>query len=680
MQEIIRVGFIGNPNCGKTTLFNAYTGANLKVANWPGVTVEKKEGKTTYKGQEFQLIDLPGIYSLTSYTMEEKVSRECIMSEEVDVIVDVVDASCLERNLYLTLQLIELGKPVVLALNMMDIVEERGMEIDLHRLPEMLGIPCVAVSARKRTGLEILMHAVSHHKEYTRQSPLIHHHSEISDHVHNHHSEYAMVYTDEIEDKIDLLMEELKRRYPEIQNMRWHALKLLEQDEEIRKRYVLDMPEVLDRSYEKDLINQKYDFIEEVIDEILVNKSQKEERTERADRYMTGKWLGLPIFLLIMALVFFLTFTVGDWLKGYFEIALEVFSGAAGELLEAGNVSPMLQSLIVDGIISGVGGILTFLPNIFILFLALAFLEDSGYMARVAFVMDDIMSSLGLSGRAFLPMLLGFGCSVPAIMASRALEHRKDRLKTILVTPFMSCSARLPIYVLFSSMFFGKYAMAACYSMYLLGIVVAIATAYILSKLDGSRAEHALLIELPEYKAPNARTIAIYVWEKVKDYLSKAGTVIFLASIIMWFILNFGVGGYVTDISESFGSMIGKAAVPVFAPIGLGYWQIIVALISGIAAKEVVVSSCSVLFGIQNITTSGGMESFVGTLASLGFGAANAYALMTFCLLYVPCTATIATINREVGSKRLTCGIVLFQLVTAWCVSFVTYRVAGMLF
>ena len=428
------------------------------------------------------------------------------------------------------------------------------------------------------------------------------------------------------------------------------------------------------------MINQKYDFIEEVIDEILVNKSQKEERTERADRYMTGKWLGLPIFLLIMALVFFLTFTVGDWLKGYFEIALEVFSGAAGELLEAGNVSPMLQSLIVDGIISGVGGILTFLPNIFILFLALAFLEDSGYMARVAFVMDDIMSSLGLSGRAFLPMLLGFGCSVPAIMASRALEHRKDRLKTILVTPFMSCSARLPIYVLFSSMFFGKYAMAACYSMYLLGIVVAIATAYILSKLDGSRAEHALLIELPEYKAPNARTIAIYVWEKVKDYLSKAGTVIFLASIIMWFILNFGVGGYVTDISESFGSMIGKAAVPVFAPIGLGYWQIIVALISGIAAKEVVVSSCSVLFGIQNITTSGGMESFVGTLASLGFGAANAYALMTFCLLYVPCTATIATINREVGSKRLTCGIVLFQLVTAWCVSFVTYRVAGMLF
>ena len=393
---------------------------------------------------------------------------------------------------------------------------------------------------------------------------------------------------------------------------------------------------------------------------------------------MTGKWLGLPIFLLIMALVVFLTFTVGDWLKGYFETGLDLLTGFVGNAFEAAGVSPMIESLIVDGIISGVGGILTFLPNIFILFLALAFLEDSGYMARVAFVMDDIMGHLGLSGRAFLPMLLGFGCSVPAIMASRALEHRKDRLKTILVTPFMSCSARLPIYVLFSSMFFGKYAMVACYSMYLLGIMVAILTAYILSKVDGSKAENELLIELPEYKAPNARTIALYVWEKVKDYLTKAGTVIFLASIIMWVLLNFGTSGYVTDISESFGSLIGKAIVPFFAPLGLGYWQIVVALISGIAAKEVVVSSCSVLFGIQNITTAHGMNSFVTLLASMGFGAANAYSLMVFCLLYVPCTATIATINREVGSKKMTFGIILFQLAVAWVVSFIAYHIAGL--
>lgn len=676
--EIINVGFIGNPNCGKTTLFNAYTGANLKVANWPGVTVEKKEGKAFYKEQEFKLIDLPGIYSLTSYTMEEKVSRECIMSEEVDVIVDVVDASCLERNLYLTLQLIELGKPVVLALNMMDIVEERGMEIDLHRLPEMLGIPAIPVSARKKTGLEILMHAVAHHKDFAKQSPFIHHHPQRTGHIHNHHSEYAMVYHDDIEDKIDQIITQLDQKYPEVENKRWHAIKMLEQDKAVMDNHPLDMPSVLDRSYEKDIINQKYDFIEEIIQETLVNKVQKEERTDKIDRFMTSKWLGLPVFLGIMALVFFLTFTVGDWLKGYFEIGLEWISGGAGSLLEMWNVSPMLQSLIVDGIISGVGGILTFLPNIFILFLALAFLEDSGYMARVAFVMDDIMGHLGLSGRAFLPMLLGFGCSVPAIMASRALEHRKDRLKTILVTPFMSCSARLPIYVLFSSMFFGKNAMLACYSMYILGIVVAITTAFILSKIDGSKAEHALLIELPEYKTPNARTIAIYVWEKVKDYLSKAGTVIFIASIIMWFILNFGMTGYVTDITQSFGSIVGRAIVPLFKPIGLGYWQIVVALIAGVAAKEVVVSSCSVLFGIQNITTAHGMTSFVGTLGAMGFGAANAYALMVFCLLYVPCTATIATIKREVGSRRITLGIVLFQLAVAWIVSFFAFHITGL--
>ena len=677
-EKVINVGFIGNPNCGKTTLFNAYTGANLKVANWPGVTVEKKEGRTTYKGQEFKLIDLPGIYSLTSYTMEEKVSRECIMSDEVDVIVDVVDASSLERNLYLTLQLIELGKPVVLALNMMDVVEERGMEIDLHRLPEMLGIPAIPVSARKRSGLEILMHAVAHHNDYAKPGPFIHHHPEKTGHRHDHHNEYAMVYDDVIEDKIDAVIEKYREKYPDMKNMRWHAIKALEQDQSVLERYPADLEAIVDRSYEKDIINEKYDFIEEVIEETLVNKSEKEERTERADRFMTGKWLGLPIFLLIMALVFFLTFAVGDWLKGYFETGLELFSGFVSNGLQAVGTSPLLESLIVDGIISGVGGILTFLPNIFILFLALAFLEDSGYMARVAYVMDDIMGHLGLSGRAFLPMLLGFGCSVPAVMASRALEHKKDRLKTILVTPFMSCSARLPIYVLFSSMFFGKYAMLACYSMYLLGIVIAILTAYIISKIDGSKAEHALLIELPEYKAPNARTIAVYVWEKVKDYLTKAGTVIFFASIVMWLLLNVGPSGFVTDITESFGAVIGKAIVPFFRPLGLGYWQIVVALISGIAAKEVVVSSCSVLFGIQNITTAHGMDSFVATLGAMGFGAANAYALMVFCLLYVPCTATIATIRREVGSTKTTAGIVLFQLAVAWVISFIAFHVAGL--
>lgn len=677
-EKIISVGFIGNPNCGKTTLFNAFTGANLKVANWPGVTVEKKEGKTLYNGQEFKLIDLPGIYSLTSYTMEETVSRNCIMSDEVDVIVDVMDASSLERNLYLALQLIELGKPVILALNMMDIVEERGMEIDLHRLPEMLGVPVIPVSARKKSGLSILMHAVSHHCDISQKDPLIHHHEERelhSRHRHDHHKEYAMVYSDEIEDKIDAVIDILKTQNPTLPNLRWHAIKLLEKDPEVVKKYPYDFSSVIDRSYEKDIINEKYDFIEEIISEVLVNKASKEAWTDKVDKVLTNKYVGLPIFLGIMAFVFFLTFAIGDWLKGYFEIGLNAFSTEITVLLKSLHTNAMLTSLIVDGIISGVGGILTFLPNIFILFLSLAFLEDSGYMSRVAFVMDDIMGRLGLSGRAFIPLLLGFGCSVPAVMASRALEHKKDRLKTILITPFMSCSARLPIYVLFSHMFFASHAMLVSYSLYILGIVVAIVCAFVISKIDKSKSEQALLIELPEYKTPNAHTIAIYVWEKVKDYLTKAGTVIFLASIVMWLVLNFGPTGYVTDISQSFGSYIGKAIVPLFAPIGLGYWQIIVALIAGIAAKEVVVSSCSVLFGISNATSATGMQTMAATLAGLGFGPANAYAMMVFCLLYIPCTATIATMYREIHSKKLTALFILFQFLVAWIVSFLFYHI-----
>lgn len=681
MKEELNIGFIGNPNCGKTTLFNAYTGAKLKVANWPGVTVEKKEGAMKYHEHLFKLVDLPGIYSLTSYTMEEKVSRNYILSDEVDVIIDVVDASSLERNLYLTLQLIELGKPVVLALNMMDIVEERGMEIDMHRLPEMLGIPAIGVSARKKTGLEILMHAAAHHKEVERPDKIVHQHpSKLeSKHSHNHHEEYAMVYSDLIEDKIDLISEALEKNYPNLVNLRWHAIKHLEMDPEIMEKYPLHMPEVIDRNYEQDIINQKYDFIEEIIEEVLVNKSKKVQATDKIDGLLTNQFLGLPIFLGIMAMVFFLTFTVGDYLKGYMEILLDWISSGATSGLEMIGTHPMMISLVVDGIIAGVGGILTFLPNIFILFLALAFLEDSGYMSRVAYVMDGIMGKMGLSGRAFIPMLLGFGCTVPAIMASRALENRRDRFKTILITPFMSCSARLPIYVLFSDMFFGDQAMLVAYSMYVLGIAVAILVAFILSKLDKKQADNLLLIELPEYKAPNGRSIMIYVWEKVKDYLTKAGTTIFVASVIMWLISNFGFTGFVSDMGDSFAATLGKVLAPIFEPIGLGQWQMVVALISGIAAKEIVVASCGVLYGIGNINSEQGMGDMVAILAAAGFGAANAYALMTFCLLYVPCAATIAAIKKETESRKFTLCAVGFQLAVAWVMAFVVYHIGRLL-
>lgn len=679
-EKILNVAFIGNPNCGKTTLFNAYTGANLKVANWPGVTVEKVEGSFRFQDYQMKLVDLPGIYSLTSYTMEEKVSREYILSDAVDVIIDVADASSLERNLYLTLQLIELGKPVVLALNMMDIVEKRGMEIDLHRLPEMLGIPVVPVSARKRRGLDILMHAALHHSDNTEKTPVIHHHDTSgSRHPHDHHREFAMVYSDEMEDRIDVVKEQLKKKYPDMFNHRWHAIKILEGDAAVTGQYPVRLPEGFTCEYEQQIINEKYNFIEEIIDEVMVHREEKAAATDKVDAILTNQWLGLPVFLVIMGIVFFLTFTIGDWLKDYMAAMIEFLSGQMGELLEAMEVSPAVSSLVVDGIISGVGGILTFLPNIFILFLALAFLEDSGYMSRVAYVMDGLMGKVGLSGRAFIPMILGFGCTVPAIMASRALENRHDRLKTMLVTPFMSCSARLPIYVLFSQVFFGEHAMLAAYSMYVLGLLVAILVAFAVHLADRSKSRYNLLIELPEYKAPSARTIAVYVWEKVKDYLTKAGTTIFVASIFMWFLLNFGMQGYTTQIQESFGSAIGKIVEPLFVPIGLGYWQIVVALIAGISAKEVVVSSCSVLFGISNITSAEGMAALGSVLGTAGFTSLNAYCLMVFALLYTPCIAALATIKRESGSWKWTGICIVFQFAVAWFAAFLIFRIGSLL-
>ena len=672
------IGFIGNPNCGKTTLFNAYTGANLKVANWPGVTVEKVEGVMKDHDMTIHLVDLPGTYSLTSYTMEETVSRQFILSGQVDVIINVVDASALERSLYLTLQLLELGKPVVMALNMMDIVEKRGMEIDLHRLPEMLGIPVIPVSARQRRGLDVLLHAAIHHKDSTGPDRLIHEHP-VSPRHQNDHAEHAMVYSDEIEDKLDQLIPELKKRYPNLVNYRWHALKLLEGDKEITEKYPVDLPQVLDRSYEADIINQKYDFIGEVIGEVLLHKERQDVLTEQADKLLTSKVWGIPVFLGIMAVTFFLTFTVGDWLKGYLELLIGWLSGAAESGLAAIQAGDMLTSLVVDGIIAGVGTIITFLPNILILFLCLALLEDSGYMARVAYVMEGIMSKLGLSGKAFIPMLLGFGCTVPAIMASRALENKRDRFKVMLVTPFMSCNARLTIYILFSEMFFPDNAMVVAYSMYLLGLVVAIVISAVIHLLDRKKSTNYLLIELPEYKLPDAHTVAIYVWEKVKDYLEKAGTTIFLATLIIWALLNFGPHGFSTDMTASFGAVIGKWLTPFFVPIGLGFWQIAVALIAGISAKEVVVSSCAVLFGIVNASSPEGMTAFSSALAGIGFGSLNALCLMVFCLLYIPCAASLATIRKEANSWKWMFFSAAFQLAVAWVVTFVVYHIGRLI-
>lgn len=654
--EELQVGFVGNPNCGKTTLFNAYTGAKLKVANWPGVTVEKKEGALKYHNHMYRLVDLPGIYSLTSYTMEEKLSREYILHDDVDVIVDVADASALERNLYLTLCLIELGKPVILALNMMDIVKERGMELDLHRLPEVLGIPVVPVSARKKTGLEVLMHAVAHHKV-------------------EGNDRQVFDYPDRIEEKITQIRLRLKEKYPAMENSRWYAIKLLEQDDEVTQKYGSLVEGIVDRSYENDIINEKYHFIERVMAEVLVNKEKKEAFTDKIDNVLTHPVLGIPIFLGIMAVVFFLTFTVGDFLKGYVEMMIDYVSGYIIGGLESLGAGAWVISLMKDGVFAGVGGVLSFVPNIFILFLSLGLLEDSGYMSRVAFVMDSVMDKLGLSGRAFIPMLLGFGCSVPAVMASRALEDEQDRKRTIMLIPFMSCSAKLPIYLVFSQLFFGKAAMLVAYSMYILGLVLGIFVAFVHSKMLKGSVKQPLLIELPEYKTPNKRTIAIYVWSKLKDFLSKAGTTICAASIVMWVLLNLNHTGLVSDMSQSFGASFGKFLVPLLAPAGLGLWQIAVMLISGLAAKEVVASSFMVLFQVSSSSNANILEM----LSGMGFTSLNAYCLLVFCLLYTPCLATVMTIRKETGSTRWTLGLVAFQMVFAWAVTVIIFQAGSLL-
>ena len=675
----LTIGFIGNPNCGKTTLFNAYTGANLKVANWPGVTVEKVEGAIKDHDVKIHLVDLPGTYSLTSYTMEETVSRNFILSDDVDVVINVVDASALERSLYLTLQLLELGKPVVLALNMMDIVRKRGIDIDLHRLPEMLGIPVIPVSARKRIGLDSLLHAAIHHRDSKSPDNLIHYHKTVGSHAHDHHSEYTMVYSDGIEDKIDDIIAALNANYPDARNKRWCAIKILESDREISEKYPLALPAAADEGFESRIINEKYDFIDEVVNEVMLNKENSDAFTEKLDGVLTHRIWGIPVFLGIMAVVFFLTFFVGDLIKGLFELGLEWVSDSVSGWLTSVGAHEIVTSLVVDGIISGVGVIITFLPNILILFLALAFLEDSGYMARVAYVMEGIMSRLGLSGRAFIPMLLGFGCTVPAIMASRALESRRDRFKVMLVTPFMSCNARLTIYILFAEMFFAQFAMVAAFAMYILGILVAIAVCAAMHVIDRKKKEvNYLLIELPEYKLPDARTVGIYVWEKIKDYLVKAGTTIFIATIIIWALLNFGPTGFVEDMGTSFAAYVGKFLAPVFLPVGLGFWQITVALIAGISAKEVVVSSCAILFGIVNASSAEGMTAFAAALEGIGFTPLNAVCLMVFCLLYIPCAAALATIRKESGSWLWMGFTALFQLVVAWLVTFVVYQIGAL--
>lgn len=655
MQQI-KVAFVGNPNCGKTTLFNGYTGAKHKVGNWPGVTVEKKEGIIKHDGRVITLVDLPGIYSISPYSMEEILTREYILNYDPDIVVNIVDATNLERNLYLSLQLIELGKPVVIALNMMDLVESRGYHINIERLSEELGVPVVPVSAVNKKGLTRLIHQVINSTSTRKRKS---------------YKPIIINYGDKIEEQIESYRKEIASKYPTHEEvLRWLAIKILENDKEIFKKiHLTKKPE---KSHEEDIAKIKYDYISSFIGEVITTNDDELNFSDKVDNIIINSFWGIPIFAIIMTLVFAFTFTVGNFFMDVFDSGFGLFVEFMTNLLTNMHVAEWLVSLIVDGIIGGVGGILIFLPNIACLFLAISILEDSGYMARVALLMDKFMRRIGLNGKAFIPMILGFGCSVPAIMTARTLEEESDRLKTILITPFMSCSAKMPIYVLFSSLFFPGNEILITLSLYFIGIIVAILVAIVFKKTMAKGASAPLIMELPSYKKPAIKTTMIFVWEKIKGYLQKAGTIIFIASVILWFILEFNFTGKV-DMVESFGASIGRFIAPIFTPLGFGNWQAALSLISGIMGKEIVVSSMAVIYGISE-------SGFETALLTSGFTYVSAYAFMVFSLLYTPCVATIGIIKKETNSWKWTIFSFIYQLVIAWFVAMIVYQLGMLIF
>ncbi|MCT4619431.1 MAG: ferrous iron transport protein B [Marinisporobacter sp.] len=673
----VTIALAGNPNSGKTTLFNALTGARHSVGNWPGVTVEKKEGKLKHKNNEIITVDLPGTYSLSPYSLEEKIARNYIVDESPDVVVNIVDASNIERNLYLSMQLIELGKPVVIALNMLDVAQRRGYKIDHEKISKLLGVPVVPIIATQKKGIEKLLDTALN----VAYGNIKYHLNEVN-------------YGKDLEKKIEETIEMLKGHVDISKfNLRWLALKVIEEDEEVlnelRLKPQASTDEIavtdeisLEDDYESIIADRRYTYISNIISKTV--KKPKDEgltTSDKIDKVLTNKWLGLPIFAGLMYIVFWFTFNIGN-------IFLDLIDGWFGTLGETvgtsieGVVAPWLQSLIVDGVIGGVGGVLTFVPNIVFLFIAISILEDSGYMARVAFIMDRAMRKIGLSGKAFIPMLMGFGCSVPAVMGTRTLENENDRLASILVVPFMSCGARAPIYILFAGVFFPGNESIVTFSLYVLGIIVAIICALIFKKTLFKGEQTPFVMELPPYKFPTFGSTGIAVWEKAKGYILRAGTIIFAASVLIWFILGFNFSGQV-EMVDSIGAGIGKVAAPIFKPLGFGSWQAALSLITGLMAKEVVVSSMAVIYGLGEAVGEAAMEGdvlgFAGALKTAGFTSLSALSFMVFSLLYIPCLAVIGVIKRETNSWKWTGFSVGYTFVVAWVVSFLVYQVGGLL-
>ena len=662
----------GNQNCGKTTLFNALTGSNQHVGNFPGVTVDQKMGDI--KGtKNCSVVDLPGIYSIRPYTQEEIVSRDFILDGKPDGIINIVDATNIERNLYLTLQLLELNLPMVVALNMMDEVRANGGTVDVKKLSESLGVPVIPISAAKNEGVSEL----SDKMVYVAKNRILPKRIDFCSDGPVHRCIHAVAHV--IEDHARNIS------VPP----RFCATKLIEGDDEyFADRLELDKNEreliehsIVEMEHDTGLdrnaalADMRYTFIEKSVTQSVVkcNESREHKRSVKMDKVLTGKYTALPVFFGVMFLVFWLTFNViGSKLSDLLSLGIGALTNLCDKGLTAYGINPVVHSLIIDGIFAGVGSVLSFLPIIVTLFFFLSILEDTGYMARVAFVMDKLLRKIGLSGRSFVPMLIGFGCSVPAIMSTRTLSSDRDRKMTILLTPYMSCSAKIPIYAVFTAAFFAKYRALVMIGLYVTGIVLGIIVALILKKTAFKGEPVPFVMELPNYRMPSPKSVFLLLWEKARDFLQRAFTVIFLATIIIWFLQSFDTRlNVVDDSADSLLAMVGKFIAPIFTPLGFGDWRAVTALISGFTAKEAVVSTLSVLMN------TGTAE--LGTVLPNIFSGLSAVSFLVFTLLYTPCVAAVATIKKELGSRAKTVGVVFMQCAVAYLAAFIVYSIGSLI-
>ena len=662
---------VGNQNCGKTTLFNALTGANQHVGNFPGVTVDQKMGDIT-SAKGCSVVDLPGIYSIRPYSTEEIVTRDFVLNEKPDGIINIIDATNIERNLYLTLQLLELGIPMVVALNMMDEVRGNGGTVNIKLFSELLGVPAIPISAAKNEGIsELIKIAVATAKgkvkpkvqDFCAPGPVhrcIHAVSHlIEDHAQSIGISPRFAATKLIEGDMSFA-EKLELDQNELETIE-HNIKEMESERRLDANAAL--------------ADMRYAFIETVCEKAVVKckESREHHRSVKIDSVLTNKYLALPLFLVIMLLIFWLTFgVIGSFLSDLLSLGIDKLTAVTDSALTAYGINEVVHSLIIDGIFAGIGSVLSFLPIIVVLFFFLSILEDTGYMARVAFVMDKLLRKIGLSGRSFVPMIIGFGCSVPAIMSSRTLSSERDRKMTIMLIPFVSCSAKIPIYAVFSAAFFPKHSALVMFALYIFGIIMGIITALILNKTAFRGNPVPFVMELPNYRLPSAKSVLLLMWDKAKDFLQKAFTVIFVATVIIWFLGAFDSRlNFVTDSADSLLASIGRLISPIFAPLGLSDWRISTSLLAGLSAKEAVVSTMGVLTGT-------GLEGLSNALSSV-FTPLTALSFLVFTLLYTPCVAAIATLKAELGSRLHTAGVIALQCVIAWVCAFIVYNIGLLL-